>query len=124
MLTHVHELLLEQLNQLKNLKNDEIIVVEGKNDMRALRKLGIDSSIFLLNNRYKSLVERSESLAKSSRVILLLDTDQKGQELTKQMQNHLKDQCVHVNTKLGKTLLRTAGCRTVESLASVLNKTG
>ena len=119
MLTHIHELIFELINELKTLKSNEIIVVEGKNDRRALRKLGVESKIFLLHN-YKSLVEVSESLAKYDNVILMLDTDPAGRELTKQMQNHLQAQGAKINTKLGKTLLRMARCRTVESLDHVL----
>ena len=117
MLTHVHELLWEQINKLKNLGNNEVIVVEGKKDMRALRKLGIESKIFLLKN-YKSLVEVSEILAKYDNVILMLDTDPTGRKLTKEMQNHIQAQGVKFDTKLGRTLLRMAHCRTVEGLAS------
>ena len=111
----------EIINQLNN--QDAIIVVEGKKDKRALEKLGIDSKIFLLNCDKKSLIETSETLAQKSRqVILMLDSDPKGLELTKKMKNHLQSQGVHVNTKIGKTLLRLANSQVVESLDKIFLK--
>jgi len=111
----------EIINQLNN--QDAIIVVEGKKDKRALEKLGIDSKIFLLNCDKKSLIETSETLAQKSRqVILMLDSDPKGLELTKKMKNHLQSQGVHVNTKIGKTLLRLANSQVVESLDNIFLK--
>ena len=111
----------EIINQLNN--QDAIIVVEGKKDKRALEKLGIDSKIFLLNCDKKSLIETSETLAQKSRqVILMLDSDPKGLELTKKMKNHLQSQGVHVNTKIGKTLLRLATSQVVESLDNIFLK--
>jgi 5S rRNA maturation endonuclease (ribonuclease M5) len=109
-----HEHIKEIINQLNN--QDAIIVVEGKKDKIALLRLGIDSKIFLLNNR-KSLIETSEILAqKQHHVILMLDSDPKGLELTKKMKNHLQSQGVKVNTTIGKMLLRVANSQVVESL--------
>jgi len=128
----------EIINQLNN--QDAIIVVEGKKDKIALQKLGIDSKIFLLqancrqfaeprrkassvNRDKKSLIETSETLAqKSHQVILMLDSDPKGLELTKKMKNHLQSQGVHVNTKIGKMLLRLANSQVVESLDKIFLK--
>ena len=111
----------EIINQLNN--QDAIIVVEGKKDKQALEKLGIDSKIFLLNKDKKSLIETSETLAqKSHHVILMLDSDPKGLELTKKMKNHLQSQGVHVNIKIGKTLLSAANSQVVESLDKIFLK--
>ena len=117
MFTHDHERILERINHLKTLESNDIIVVEGKRDRQALRKLGIKSEIFLLYNKYKSLVEVSETLAKYDNVILMLDTDHEGQNLTKQMKNHLQAQGAKFDTKLGKSLLRACRTHTVESIA-------
>ena len=58
------------------------IIVEGSNDIKALRKIGIESEIIKLNSG-KSLVDFCENLAtKYDEVILLLDWDRKGEELT------------------------------------------
>lgn len=62
MLINNHELTTELIKQLKTASEDVAILVEGKNDERALRELGIEAKIFLLNIN-KSLVETSENLA-------------------------------------------------------------
>ena len=119
MLNDNPELGKELIQRLKTASEDAIILVEGKKDKFALKKLGIVSEIFLLNSN-KSLVENSEKLAKKQRrVILLLDTDKKGQELTKKMKNHLQAQGVRFDTKLGKRLLRATNSRTIESIARI-----
>lgn len=118
MFNHDHEHIQKLIFKLKNTAQNAVILVEGKKDKIALRKLGVDSAIFLLNNK-KSLVETSETIAASD-IILMLDSDLKGRELTRKMKNHFQAQGVHVNTKLGRMLLRAAKTRTVESLDRVL----
>ena len=129
-----HEHIQNIIIHLKNAAENAAILVEGKKDKQALRNLGIGSEIFLLqanckqfaaprtmrssvNKKYKSLIETSEEIAKKSHhVILMLDSDPKGLELTKKMKNHLQSQGVHVDTRVGKTLLRVANSQVVESL--------
>lgn len=119
MLNHNQELIQDIIAQLKASAKDALIVVEGKKDRRALRRIGIDSKIFLLNSR-KSLVELSECVSKqSSRVILMLDSDAKGKELTRKMKSHFQAQGVKVDM-VGRRLLCAARTCTVEGLGRIL----
>lgn len=66
------------------------VIVEGKKDSTALRKLGISGEIITLhrgNNLYEFCEEIAESFHK---VIILLDWDEKGEALYRILTNNLK----------------------------------
>ena len=67
-----------------NSKNESIVVVEGKRDSIALRKLGFSGKILEFHS-FKGIVNFSDSVAKYKSVILLLDGDRKGRYLTKRI---------------------------------------
>jgi 5S rRNA maturation endonuclease (ribonuclease M5) len=65
------------------------VVVEGKKDLQALRKLGLAGDIIPLH-RGKGIYDFSEELAEQfSKVILLLDWDTKGENLFASLKNNL-----------------------------------
>ena len=66
------------------------VIVEGKKDALALKKLGLVGEIIPLHNG-KGLYDFSEELAgKFSKVVLLLDWDNKGESLFKSLTNNLR----------------------------------
>ena len=67
-----------------NSKNESIVVVEGKRDSVALRKLGFSGKILEFHS-FKGIVKFSDSVAKYKNIILLLDGDRKGRYLTKRI---------------------------------------
>ena len=67
-----------------NSKKDSIIIVEGKRDSIALRKLGFSGKILEFHS-FKGIVKFSDSVAKYKNIILLLDGDRKGKYLTKRI---------------------------------------
>ena len=67
-----------------NSKNESVVVVEGKRDSVALRKLGFSGKILEFHS-FKGIVNFSDSVAKYKSVILLLDGDRKGRYLTKRI---------------------------------------
>ena len=67
-----------------NSKNESVVVVEGKRDSIALRKLGFSGKILEFHS-FKGIVKFSDSVAKYKSVILLLDGDRKGRYLTKRI---------------------------------------
>jgi 5S rRNA maturation endonuclease (ribonuclease M5) len=73
------DLFIKKLNDES--KNDSLLVVEGKNDARALISLGFKGNLFLLCN--KSLVKLNDEADKYNKIILLLDLDRKGRSLTR-----------------------------------------
>ncbi len=66
------------------------ILVEGNNDIDALRKIGIETEIIKLNSG-SSVFNFCEALAmKYDEIILLLDWDRKGCELTNKIRRILE----------------------------------
>jgi len=70
----------KQLNSEKY----SVIVVEGKRDSAALRKLGLSGKIIEFHS-FNRLVKFADSVAKYKNIILLLDGDRKGRYLTKRI---------------------------------------
>ncbi len=73
------------LDVLLELNRKIPVIVEGKNDKEALRRLGLMGEIITLH-RGKSLYDFSEEIhERFDEVILLLDWDMKGEELQKKL---------------------------------------
>ncbi len=66
-----------QLNSMK----DSIVVVEGKRDSIALKKLGYSGKI-LEFHRFRGMINFTDSVAKYKNLIILFDRDKKGRSLT------------------------------------------
>ena len=67
------------------------IVVEGKRDTIALRRLGIETDIIEINDGKSllSTVERiSQKFGRSSQFIILMDWDKTGNKLAKQLRSY------------------------------------
>ena len=67
-----------------NSKKDSVVIVEGKYDSIALRRLGFSGKILEFHS-FKGIVIFSDSVAKYKNIILLLDGDRKGRYLTKRI---------------------------------------
>ncbi|MBI5213024.1 MAG: hypothetical protein HY957_06585 [Nitrospirae bacterium] len=66
------------------------IIVEGRRDVRALRKIGLVGEIITLHTG-KGLYEFCDDIAERfHRIILLMDWDEKGESLHKNVSGHLK----------------------------------
>ncbi|MCV0431163.1 toprim domain-containing protein [Nitrosopumilus sp.] len=65
------------LNTLKN----SIVIVEGKRDSNALRRIGYKGKI-LEFHKFAGMVDFADFVAKYERVIILFDRDKKGRALT------------------------------------------
>lgn len=65
------------------------VIVEGKKDVTALKKLGLAGEIIILHNG-KGLYDFCEGIIENfSRVILLLDWDEKGESLYRSVSKNL-----------------------------------
>uniref|UniRef100_A0A7C4YFC0 Topoisomerase n=1 Tax=Caldisericum exile TaxID=693075 RepID=A0A7C4YFC0_9BACT len=66
------------------------IIVEGKRDKKALREIGFDGEIITLHSG-KSIYEFTETIAnRFDKVILLIDWDEKGEELYSKVGENLQ----------------------------------
>ena len=114
-----HELKEELINQLSQKAQTAVIVVEGKNDKKALQKMGVKGDFFLLKNIRKSLRECAEQIAQNhNKAILCLDFDKTGRDLTKKMKTNLQKEGVKTNTKICYDLLKICNSNTVEGLST------
>jgi 5S rRNA maturation endonuclease (ribonuclease M5) len=66
-----------ELNSIK----DSVVVVEGKRDSKALRKIGYKGGI-LEFHRFGGIVNFTDSVANYQRLVILFDRDRKGRILT------------------------------------------
>lgn len=66
-----------QLNVIEN----GVVIVEGKRDSNALRKIGYTGKI-LEFHRFAGMINFADSVAKFERLIILFDRDKKGRTLT------------------------------------------
>ena len=68
---------ISELNSMK----DSVVVVEGKRDSIALKKLGYSGKV-LEFHRFAGMVNFTDSVSKYKRLIILFDRDKKGRKLT------------------------------------------
>ena len=72
---------LKNLVCLLNTKQDCAIIVEGKRDSAALKKIGV-SGIVLEFHRFQGLMRFVDSVSEYKSLVILLDRDRKGRYLT------------------------------------------
>jgi 5S rRNA maturation endonuclease (ribonuclease M5) len=66
-----------QLNSIEN----GVVIVEGRRDSNALRKIGYTGRV-LEFHRFTGMINFTDSVAKFERLIILFDRDKKGRTLT------------------------------------------
>jgi len=100
-----------------------LIVVEGKNDCKALSALGISGSFFCLKNTGNILADQLDEI-EGDEVILLVDFDREGEELSKSVISYLGCRGVKVRTYLwrGMKALVKRDVKDVEGLPSYLER--
>jgi 5S rRNA maturation endonuclease (ribonuclease M5) len=83
-----------------------LIIVEGQKDCRALRQLGINGKILTAKTSRKSFLDLVTLIGKQPcpQVILLLDFDRRGKELTKRLVQHLETVRIKTNIAYWKEL--------------------
>ena len=100
------------------------IVVEGRNDIQALHKLGIDGDIILAKSSGKSFLDVLEEIERrdSRKVILLLDFDRRGREWTHHLASCLEGMRITPNLLFWRRLSGLVGhdVKDIEGLATFL----
>ena len=100
------------------------VIVEGPNDVKALRKLGITGPIFCAKSRRLGLVDFLDSIATYSEVIILTDFDKEGRALAWRLCRDLSQMRVKVNVEIWKQLKALARSEMVgiENLGKYLDR--
>ncbi|MGB9777932.1 MAG: toprim domain-containing protein [Candidatus Bathyarchaeales archaeon] len=114
--------ILEQLTE--EAQNGTPIIVEGKKDIEALKTLNVEGKVISAKTGGKSLLDTISELEKTQtqKVILLLDFDRRGKELTKNLKKHLERMRIEVNLKFWRELLGLLGkeLKDMEGLATYI----
>lgn len=118
------ELLMKLLERLsKEDRKGTPILVEGKKDLSALRTLGIGGEIICVRNSGKVLVDSLDEV-QAEQVILLVDFDEYGKALAKDIVQYLERKSVKVNSVIWKEIkaLVKRDVKDVEGLPSFMEK--
>jgi len=111
-------------NLTEEMSKGTVIIVEGKNDVRALRTLGIRGRIISAKTGGKSFLDVVSEVEdmKTREAILLLDFDRRGKELTRSLRKHLEAMGVKLNLTFWKSLSSLVGTevKDVEGLATYM----
>ena len=108
---------LQNFIALLNSKKDSMVVVEGKHDSAALKKLGFSGMICEFHS-FKGLVKFADSMDSYKRLILLLDLDQKGRYLTSKIISQLEHRIrIDLSFKRKLAMITKGKIRHIEDLS-------
>jgi 5S rRNA maturation endonuclease (ribonuclease M5) len=106
----------EFVHSLNSIHNS-IVVVEGKRDEDALKKLGYSGKICQFHS-FKGLIKFADSMPKYKNLILLLDSDRKGRYLTKRIISQLQHRMtVDLSYRNELTVITKGRVKNVEDLS-------
>jgi 5S rRNA maturation endonuclease (ribonuclease M5) len=119
------EKILQILNALVEASAEGMpIIVEGKNDVAALRCLGVEGTIITAKTGGKSFLDVVLDVEHSgtAEVVLFLDFDRRGREGTKRLKQGFERAKIKANVGLWRALLGLVGkeVQCVEGLAAYL----
>jgi 5S rRNA maturation endonuclease (ribonuclease M5) len=100
------------------------IIVEGRNDREALRKLGIGGEVFVVNGHHTIFEMCEEISRKHKRVIVLTDWDRKGGQICHSLLQGFQSNGVKVDEYVRATLssLSAGEIKDVESLPNLIER--
>jgi 5S rRNA maturation endonuclease (ribonuclease M5) len=99
-----------------NLMKDSVVVVEGKRDASALKKLGFSGQIIEFH-KFGGIVNFADSVARYEKLIILFDRDRKGRYLTgKTIQLLQRRTKIDLSFKRKLTVITRGKIRFVEQL--------
>ncbi len=110
--------LMEIINKIR--ESNKIVIVEGREDKIALKKLGISNIIQLNKNPMYVVVE--ECISRGEDVIILTDLDKKGKELYGKLNHDLQRFGVKVDNRLREFLFRNTKLRQIEGLSNYIDR--
>lgn len=112
------------LEHLADASADAPIIVEGKNDREALRKLGIGGDVFIVNGRH-TLFQMCEEIGREhKKVILLTDWDRKGGQICNTLSKGFAANGVRADEKIRTRLssMSSGEIKDVESLPRLVER--
>lgn len=119
-----YDQVLQTIEDLREASLGTPIIVEGKNDRKALRSLGVQGAIIRLNSG-SSIFQVCEEVSRShSEVIILTDWDNRGGHLCRLLMEGLAANGVRYNVELRARLTRLCKkeVKDVEGLATLVER--
>ena len=100
------------------------IIVEGKKDVETLRQLGIAGQVICAKTGGRSILDVISEIEKANtpEVILFLDFDRRGKQVTNRIRHNLERARVRVRLEFWRSILSSCGkdLQCVEGLKSYL----
>ena len=111
---------IEELNILIDKIKDSniLVIVEGKKDRIALKKLGLSNITELSKKPLFQIVE--EIANENKEIIILTDLDKKGKELYGKLSKDFQRYGVRINNELREFLFKNTKIRQIEGLTTYL----
>ncbi len=107
------KLLKKTLLELKN----GLLLVEGKNDLKALHELGIGGNVLTATGRNEQIVRKAiSSLEPGQKLVLLFDYDEEGERKARYFGDMFLHEGVSANTVIRRKLRMLLGINTIEDL--------
>jgi 5S rRNA maturation endonuclease (ribonuclease M5) len=106
----------EWISKLRETSERYPVLVEGKRDVRALKRLGIRNVVSLAGKRYADIPDILEG--RSEGAVLLYDLDPHGERINRKIRELLRSQGFHVIEEF-REYLRDAGIIHIEKLTEV-----
>ena len=104
--------------KLLNSKKNSIVVVEGKRDENALKRLGFSGRVCQFHS-FKGLTKFVDSMPRYRHLIVLLDSDRKGRYLTRRIISQLEHRMtIDLSFKRKLVAITKGKVRNVENLSS------
>ena len=114
----------QEVNDIKNFvshlnsKTQSVVIVEGKRDSAALRKIGFSGKV-LEFHKFGGMINFADSVAKYENLIILFDGDKKGKYLTgKTIQLLQRRTKIDLTFKQKLTTITKGKIRFIEQLVS------
>jgi len=109
------------LSSIRQFDEERILLVEGRRDMEALRKLGIEGKIFCLLTGKGTLPERLEKVS-AKHVLVLVDFDPEGERLAHVVSHMLNRRGVNADLSVWRSIRSylKKDVRDIEGLANYL----
>jgi 5S rRNA maturation endonuclease (ribonuclease M5) len=119
------EQILQILEQLaEENKSGKPVLVEGRKDAEALKNLGINGQIIFAKTGGKSLLDVVSEIevAGASEILMLLDFNRRGRELTERLKHHMEKLGIKANMHYWLKLSSLVGkeVKDVEGLAKYM----
>jgi 5S rRNA maturation endonuclease (ribonuclease M5) len=114
------EFIIDNVKELRELSLEMPVIVEGKNDERSLRKVGVCGDILKVKTNH-SLFEFCELVSHGYKeVILFTDLDSAGKRIGKIVKKYLTDKGVKVNDKIARKLMYALNTSETENVSKRL----